>query len=294
MGGSVLWYEYGDQTWFGGGVPMFFIISGYLVYGSLLRSRALGRPLTDYALNRLLRIAPALLVWGSVVVALWSATGFYASNGSLWTVPVETSFYAALPLVLIVSARLGWPATAAFLVAVAALGVAVAAFYNSTGAAPVLLLLYTFLPWSAFFVVGMLWLQYEDHIPLRLSWAAVALLLYLVLHQANPFDLDGRVTGQILGLLPLSYLTMYVAFRGPRFLRSPLRFGDLSYGTYIWHMFIVNTVLHFGLGWPAWTVLPASLALAAISWWFIEKPALGLKRYSSNRREAARQRVDRF
>lgn len=284
MGGSVLWYEFGDRTWFGGGVPMFFVISGYLVYGSLLRSRTLGRPLSDYALNRLLRIAPALIVWAAAVAVLWLATGFYASNGSLWTVPVETSFYVVLPLVLVLTARFGWPRTAVFLITVALLGVGIAALYNATPAAPLLLLLYTFLPWSAFFVVGMLWFHYEDHIPLRLSWAVAALILYLALHQANPFGLDGRVTGQILGLMPLSYLTMFVAFRGPRFLRSPLRFGDLSYGTYIWHMFVVNTVLHFGWGWPAWTILPASLVLAALSWWLVEQPSLGLKRYSSNRR----------
>ena len=113
------------------GVPIFFTISGFLISMSYKRSRSL----RDYCLNRFLRIYPALWVcFGATLLALtafrvwdrvnipasklliWTAMQltigqFYSpyvinaaygvghANGSLWTIPVELQFYAALPIV---------------------------------------------------------------------------------------------------------------------------------------------------------------------------------------------------
>lgn len=115
------------------GVPVFFVISGFLVTLSHERSRS-G---FQYFLNRFLRIYPALWICLAVSLAivfafrlpysfggivLWigaqvSVAQFYnpafirgfgvgVMNGSLWTIPVELQFYLAIPLLYAASSRL--------------------------------------------------------------------------------------------------------------------------------------------------------------------------------------------
>jgi len=111
------------------GVPIFFVVSGFLISMSFERHPALG----TYAQNRFLRIYPALWVAFLVGLILVAGTGFVrlstlespaflgwviaqlsvvqfynpeflrgfgvgVLNGSLWTIPVELGFYALLPL----------------------------------------------------------------------------------------------------------------------------------------------------------------------------------------------------
>lgn len=114
------------------GVPIFFFISGFLVYASFERNQ---RNIRQFYRNRLLRIYPALwacfvvtvvlllvdyqgslsalmtsrgfLVW---IVAQLSLFQFYTPdilrfwgvgtpNGSLWTITVELQFYLSIPLI---------------------------------------------------------------------------------------------------------------------------------------------------------------------------------------------------
>ena len=116
------------------GVTIFFLISGFLLYRPFVRARLRGEPgprVAAYAWRRALRIAPAYWV-ALTVVALWlglsevfTASGiprFYGfaqiydagtalqGIGQAWTLCVEVSFYAFLPLWALVMRRL--PATA--------------------------------------------------------------------------------------------------------------------------------------------------------------------------------------
>jgi len=119
------------STWIGAvAVNGFFIMSGFLVAGSLTK-----HSLKEYVLSRALRLYPGLavniiftIVVGGLVVTTWTPQAFFAShdtllyffnitlipgiprslpgvfdtntvsatNGSLWTLPVEALCYAAL------------------------------------------------------------------------------------------------------------------------------------------------------------------------------------------------------
>ena len=116
------------------GVPLFFVLSGYL-----LTSQWLERPLAwptvrDFWWRRLLRIYPAVWLQWLVLLALlsggWAWLGTEAGprdwalnallwlnlppamaapiNGVWWTLPVELAFYLALPGLLWLARRIGW------------------------------------------------------------------------------------------------------------------------------------------------------------------------------------------
>lgn len=106
-------------------MPIFFVISGYLIS----RSFEKGHDLKNYFRNRILRIYPGL--WGCLIVTILTATifgkinfinfstipwvlaqiagiiytpdilknyGFGSYNGSLWTISIELQFYILLQL----------------------------------------------------------------------------------------------------------------------------------------------------------------------------------------------------
>lgn len=112
------------------GVPIFFLLSGFLVYGSWIRRPAL----KTYARSRFLRIFPGLWACFAFSVAVLAVLGQMDGtlmetviwiiaqmsvgqfvnpdflrdfgvgviNGSLWSIPVEIQFYIVLPFIAIV------------------------------------------------------------------------------------------------------------------------------------------------------------------------------------------------
>jgi len=129
------------------GVACFFLISGFLVTDSYLRSASVG----DYSFRRALRIYPALIVnlvvidlamyatgglsavqwpgrylayfgvaaatashdigaWATQIPATYGASTFFMAvpSGVLWTLTVELSFYLILPIILALYQRNRW------------------------------------------------------------------------------------------------------------------------------------------------------------------------------------------
>ncbi len=85
-------------------------------------------------------------------------------------------------------------------------------------------------------------------------------------------------------MLTLPYLVIYLArLKVPR-LSGFARYGDFSYGLYIFSFPLQQALMH-GLGpqlpLPAFMFLglAGSLVLAVLSWHLVEAPALALKRY---------------
>ena len=336
---SFLWHSEDSGPWFHGGVSLFFILSGFLIIRSAEKCHIQRRPWWDFYRNRALRIVPALYAYFAALVVLLIALGALAFdellsvdfaaflgsniflipvyspaaldefgvgviNGSLWTIPVEVSFYLIAPLIVLLSAKAGWNRTLAIFFGIAAAGLALYVLTGGADAAAMVWKLYgvSFLPFLWYFVIGIFWSRYWAKVRHSGWLASACVVLYFTtinLPHTGGAGLGALMTG--LAALPLSYAAIWFGYNAPKtFSRLTSRTGDLSFGTYIWHMILVNVLVAFGA--RAWeipeTVLVsgvavASMMIAAISWHFVEKPALGRKNYSSSSPELATQTTSR-
>jgi peptidoglycan/LPS O-acetylase OafA/YrhL len=272
------------------GVGAFFVISGYLVTDSRLRSDTF----RAFLVKRLLRIEPALIASLIVVavtlgvvasslplgaylrskdvylyvakntllyLASYSLPGVFAHNpapgivnGSLWTLRVEFTLYLALGL--LGAARLLKPAA----LAVFALGFGSAAIVlqAAPGVVPSGLLHPGLIgaQYSFLFFAGALLRLIDRPLP---AWTLGSALLLLT-------------PAWILGL-PI--LVVWLGSR--RSIRLP---ADLSYGLYIYAFPVQQVLASHGLLW-FWTSLAATLPFAAASWFLVERPALRLKQIAT-------------
>jgi len=298
----LMWLSGGQAVLGVVGVFVFFVISGFLVTQSF---ETTGSP-PRYLAKRALRIYPGYAVClllctfalGPVFTALplgayvtspgtWD---FLVSNlamnvehnslpglrftaldighivdGPLWSLPCEMVMYLlvlALGMLRLLRLSLLLPLLALGLVCIWLDTAQSAWFIGSVG-------------WLlGFFVAGMIlhklreapWLFDRRLVLLALAGLAASVPLHLMILL---FPLFG------------AYLVIALA----RTTRLPVipaaRFGDLSYGLYIYGWPVQQTLLHLtgGLAW--WQLFPAALAVAAVlawlSWHLVEQPALRLK-----------------
>jgi peptidoglycan/LPS O-acetylase OafA/YrhL len=286
------------QFKFAGGVAVdvFFFISGFLIAASLERNDTRG-----YLASRALRILPALVVCVALSVfvlgpvlttsddywrdpstwhylwsngSLWSTRydlpGVFASlprnavNGSLWTLPIEARLYLALLVASMLGVLTARRYTPLWAIALAA-ACAFAAWRN-----PLPEWLANYIWCTAFFITGTLcWLQRAR---IRLSpWPLLALFALAALARGTQwFHLPYFVIA--------CYGTLWLAFVA----RLPMiRQHDLSYGLYLYGWPSAQLVQQVSPGGPLHNMLWATLlagALAAVSWFVIERPALRWKR----------------
>ena len=244
------------------GVRLFFVLSGYLITGILLRCRSsmeagqsdAATNLRRFYIRRFLRIFPpyyallALMVirnFPGVRDTLWWHAG-YASNflfalegdwkpgdtSHFWSLAVEEQFY------------LVWP----FLILLVPRSRLVAVVIAITVSSPLFRLIG--------FVAGVN------------ETVVVLALACLVAKTAEGF---GGLTGRLLSLRPLQYV------------------GKISYGIYLYHVFVLQafwkllSVAHLpplDKGPVLFLIVTSvTVAMAALSWKFLEEPLNGLKRY---------------
>lgn len=285
-------------------VDMFFVISGFLIAASLQRNTVRG-----YLASRALRILPALVacvaltvfVLGPVMTTspdywsaptwrylwanatLWRAEfhlpGVFdtlpqtAVNGSLWTLPIEARLYIAL----LVASLLGVLSAKRYLAPWGFVLAGAAAFAWWRGPLPDWLA--NNLWCVAFFITGTaLWL-FRDRVVL--SWkVVVGLLAVAALARGTP------------GFVPayfvlVAYGTLWIAFAP---VPARMAHHDLSYGLYLYGWPAAQLVQTISPGSPWHNVAWASalaFALAALSWFCVERPALRWKRRFGTRTPAA-------
>jgi peptidoglycan/LPS O-acetylase OafA/YrhL len=300
----------GQETLGGIAVAAFFVLSGFLVTRSVVRSPGTGR----FLRRRALRILPgywvclvvtafgfgALFWWREygtlsgfvgqpdgpfrylernwlVRIRQWDLDGLgdlphpNALNGSLWTLLDEVRCYVVLA-------------------GLAALGVI------RKGRSPVLLAMTGFWwmatvvpvpfdtgPWfqlkdrmlavhALAFFLGALAYVYADRIPLSRGGAAVAAAALVVAFATHTYDLAG--------IFPLAYLVVFAAVEAP-FTRVNTT-TDISYGVYIYAFPVQQSLAAFGVA-SAGIIPFLALALtftgvlALLSWKLVEKPMMRLR-----------------
>ena len=287
------------------GVKLFFAISGYLIATSWMRD---AHPVR-FALRRARRIMPALCVVVVLSIAvigpifttldLWTYAShpfiirylgniiFYVSyslpgvfadnpyphavNGSLWTMPVEVAMYAMVPLLIFAARRHALLIASLFVVATS-----LSMYFLIAGPTPWVIAGTEF--WTAanlapYFVGGaaLAGLRLERLLDWRL--AVVLLALFQFIH-----PIFGIWHEAVLAVvLPYAAIAIGRA-RWPVVARAG-RYGDFSYGIYLWSFPIQQIVAALaggqmsGWGNAAWT-FPAALAMAILSWHLVEKHAL--------------------
>lgn len=310
------------------GVDVFFCLSGYLIATSWMRSPRV----VPYLLRRVFRIFPALILvvlvavlvlgplvttlsareyfatpatWGYLVnlalVAVYRLPGVFETNpvhgvvnGSLWTLGPEFLCYLAVLAVGLIAIRMPRPGRVRLL-AVAVLGVAIAVAQSIPGVAPAwtddILRVVVFFAGGAVLAelarAGML------HRALRLPIVLAALVAWLVAGSLAP---AGWATP--IAWVALPFLVVGLGSRSTPGVRRAARFGDVSYGLYLWGFPVQQTVVLLAPGLPLAVDIPvvAALtgALALGSWWALERRALGAGRRLSGPRSvlsgAARER----
>lgn len=238
------------------GVLIFFSISGYLVSASWERDPDLGR----FLAKRFLRIAPGLAVAVPLTYGVVRALGligfpdnpWHLLNGSLWTIEFEVYCYF-----LLVGASMLTRSPALVLAAGALAG-------------------FVFLPpshlvtFGLFFAAGALLHAYPK---LRTGKALIGWLLAGAVAHHEP---------KILLALTVPALTIWIGTRSWPVLRSAGRYGDLSYGVYIYAWPVQQLVVAaMGREAPYLSLLAptllVTLGLAFASWHLVERPALGKK-----------------
>ncbi len=296
------------------GVPVFFFISGYLIYQSYANISE--NKLRVFFINRVLRLFPGLYLCFLLTalsvflcgylesqsirpkeMAVWIVTSltflqFYnpeflrgygvgAINGSLWTISVELQFYALTPLLFLLYQKHRKSSVVLFIAFVGANLVNTA--LNTKDTIAFKLLAVSFVPWFYMFMLGA-YLATQEHLKAKIL--TVNPLVYLVAYGASYVAAEHFHLGIGNGINPVSYLLLCLlvfslAYRKPEFSNRVLKGNDISYGIYIYHMPVVNLWLFYGLQNTIASfvsALAATAVIAAISWSCVEKPALRLKK----------------
>jgi peptidoglycan/LPS O-acetylase OafA/YrhL len=293
------------------GVPAFFFVSGFLIYASYLNA-----PGRRYFENRFLRLFPGLILVtiGGLAVALiahgwrdltnnfpsyvlwfFSQTTFGQAynpslfrdigtgviNGSLWTLTVEILFYLCVPIIAWLEVRFS-----SIVPLLLGLSFATYVFGPTFWSNPIYrdktyydFIALTPVTWGWMFAFGILAVKYFAFVHRWIKYFPLIIfpLTAMIIFGSGPiFGSAGNRLG-ILYFICYVGLVIWFAFATP-FVR--LKF-DLSYGSYIWHMPVINLLLVLSV--PSSTLAFAlTFAIASLSWFLVEKPALRHKRQSLN------------
>lgn len=301
--GDPLWRLTGGQCALGvAGLFVFFTISGFLVSLSWETTGSSGRFLAKRALRLYPGLAVCLLLvtlgfgpalsalppaayftapgtWGFLIGNLLLDTSWHGLpqvwfssfvaggvvDAPLWSLPCEAIMYLMI-------AALGTLRLLRLDVMLALLAAGLLALAFDTASSN--LLIGNLLWLLPFFIAGMLLYRLRAA-PLFAPWIGAVAVAGL---------LASAAIGHFILLFPVfgSYLVIAVALSRRLPVIAAARFGDLSYGLYIYGWPIEQAVVYsLGGHAPWWHVLgfslPPTLALAALSWHLVEAPALRLK-----------------
>ncbi|RZJ65754.1 MAG: acyltransferase [Flavobacterium sp.] len=296
------------------GVNGFFVISGYLIFQSLERSKSLG----DYFWKRFLRLYPALTVMFILCILLgwWvyenttadyfssestlfylprGLTIFYGTsgidgvfvnnaipsvmNGSLWTVKYEVTMYLLVAVLFVIKDK---KTLLKALLAIALI---------------ILFSIRLFFPEAN--KISLRFLNTDYFTGLALYFAAGSFLAAVRFEKNNRLGIIAIISGALLVLaiatgtfswvcyFCIPMLTLSIGLSSWKYLNDVGKIGDLSYGLYIYSFPVQQALFYFlkptDMQMMAYTIVITTF-IAFASWHLIEAKALTFKKWNPFRR----------
>lgn len=295
------------------GVPIFFFVSGFLIYQSWANIKH--DKLRIFFTNRFLRIYPALFLCFIFSVFTVTYTGYFDGgdfefkkvlpwvisqltffqfynpdflrrygvgvlNGSLWTISIELQFYVLTPIVYLLYNRHKRLSVVCFIVFV--ILNALNTQFNIRESLLEKLISISFVPWVFMFLFGAYASTNKGLQAAILKFNALLLLIiYLAIYHLSVLLGLGSGNGiNFFSYVALSTLIVKLAFTKPEMANTLLKKNDISYGIYIYHMPIINFLLFYGVvnsNLSLAVAIISTFAAAFMSWILVERPALHLK-----------------
>ncbi|OGQ55110.1 MAG: glycosyl transferase family 2, partial [Deltaproteobacteria bacterium RIFCSPLOWO2_02_FULL_53_8] len=286
-------------------VKSFFVVSGFLIFMSYENSR----DIKSYFVKRARRIYPAYFAiviicavlgsvfsvstWGDYfspqvvkyvsanllflnflqpnLPGLFESNSLQAVNGALWTLKIEVMFYLFVPLAVIAFRKLGrMPVLVTLYICSVIYSVVMEGLARKTGSSFYLELQRQLPGQLAFFIAGAAGYYYFQYLAKYAAWLVVAAVAAFALQAGLPW---AAIQPAALGVL-----VVYFACVMPC-LGNFGKYGDFSYGIYIIHFPILQTLIAYG--WfkeSPWAMLVVAgslvMTVAFLLWHFIEKPFL--------------------
>lgn len=287
------------------GVPVFFIISGYLISASYERNNNL----KDYFRNRALRIYPGL--WACIIVSIiaisvtgvsflnkqtlaWFPSqlagiiytphflnnyGFGSYNGSLWTIPIELQFYVLLPIVyrLVPKEKINYLLYG--LIAVFIIG---NFGWQLTLAHNIIykLLRYSFIPHFYLFLIGVILQRWRIYNSKFIHGKGLYWIVGYVACNLVFVDYINPIIFSLLYSIALAFCLLSIAYTLPNAAKKLLHGNDISYGIYIYHGLILTVIVQLKLAGQInlFEVIGLSYIIAFLSWICVERVFIRMKR----------------
>lgn len=270
------------------GVPIFFTMSGFLIWWSIGRSKSFG----EYLKKRFWRIFPEL--WVAVAIELivllclyhesinWLQFGAFAitqstifqfwtpdclrgygcgcPNGALWTICVLIQFYFFAYFVYkALHGRKTWVWLITF---VASLGVSMMVPLIQANIPEIAgkLLDLSLLPYFWMFLAASFVAERKDVVLpfLKKYWWSILAVQLLVRFSGFDYRTGYPVLGSIL---------LFLCLTGAAYVFSKLNVKtDISYGIYIYHMTVVNALIALGYTGSQWLLLVVAAMTFLLAW----------------------------
>jgi peptidoglycan/LPS O-acetylase OafA/YrhL len=289
-------------------VSGFFVISGFLIMRSYYRSANL----LDYIKKRMRRILPAYVLVILICAFFFSSvssfsfreyftsTAFYKYlaanlafmnfiqptlpgvfsnnlypfvNGSLWTLKVEIMLYACVPLLALFLKRKPVFIFVGLYILSFLFSLYMSYLYDTSGKYIYSLLQRQFLGQIRFFISGVILLFYFDFFKRQIKWILPAAAFFFLLRYFIQNTWINFVYPMSLGVVLIAFVYYF------KKLAFISRYGDFSYGIFLFHFPIIQLFVHSGWlkEYPALlfaVCFGIILFLSYLSWHLLEKRML--------------------
>lgn len=285
-------------------VQAFFVISGFLIFMSYEKSSSI----SSYARKRIRRIYPAyfsvvaLCAFGLLSISTLSTEAYFSTqwfkylganltflnfikptlpgvfeglryqtvNGALWTLKLEVMFYVVVPLFVVLFRRFGHlKCIAVTYILSVAYNVAFSIAAQKTGSAFYLELGKQLPGQLCYFMAGGLLYYYLSFFERHVGYFVAAAAVVLGVNSFIPLS----------ALTPLAVAVFVIFFALFLYVGNFGKYGDFSYGVYILHFPIIQTLLYSGhFNQSPWLYLISAVGItllgAVAMWHLVEKQFL--------------------